>query len=383
MTQKSILISGAGIAGATAAYWLARTGWQVTVVEKAAGLRSSGNPIDVRGQAATIVHQMDLWPRLQQASTGVNRLVILDGTGRRRAVVDTRGTPDPTREVEVARADLAALLLDAAQDDAEIVVGDAITELTPDAGGVEVRFEKGSPRRFDLVLGADGLHSGVRRLAFGPEHRFATPFGMYVGTMPTTIDGGGEAHEVLLFNWPGISLSIHPAGGKPLAAFIFRSKERYDHHDPHASRRLVKDAYSGKGPLSDQAVAEWLAADDVYFDAVTRIDLPSWTRGRISLLGDAASCVSLLGDGSSNAIVAAKTLSDELFAHPGDHDAAFAAYEATHRRRLRPFQRRAGVGSHFLVPTSALGIQLRNTGLRLAAPLARKSGRRTDNAVRS
>jgi 2-polyprenyl-6-methoxyphenol hydroxylase-like FAD-dependent oxidoreductase len=146
------------------------------------------------------------------------------------------------------------------------------------------------------------------------------------------------------------------------------SGESQSHHDdPDTGRRLVKSAYSGQGWLTDEAVAEWLAAEDVYFDAVTRIVMPSWTRGRISLLGDAADCISLLGEGSSNAIVGAKTLSDALAAHPGDHRTALAAYEATHRRRLRTFHRHAGIGSHFLVPASGPGIRLRNQGLRLAA----------------
>ncbi|MFI5834300.1 FAD-dependent monooxygenase [Micromonospora sp. NPDC051300] len=370
MTQKRVLLSGAGIAGATAAYWLARTGWQVTVVEKAAGVRSSGNPVDVRGEAASVVRQMQLWPRLQEAATGVSRLVVLDAGGHRRAVVGTRQTADAGSEVEVARSVLAGTLLDAARDQAEVIVGDSIAALTQDADGVDVRFEQGSPRRFDLVLGADGLHSAVRRLAFGPEQRFANPFGMYVGTMRTSISGG-DPHEVLLFNRPGISLSIHPAGGSPLAAFIFRSGEPYDHHDREAAKRLVRAAYAGKGWVTDQAVADWLVADDVYFDAVTRIVMPSWARGRVVLLGDAADCISLLGEGSSNAIVAAKALADALAEHPGQHGAAFAAYEATHRRRLRSFHRRAGLISHFLVPATDLGLRVRNTGLRLTSLFAR------------
>jgi 2-polyprenyl-6-methoxyphenol hydroxylase-like FAD-dependent oxidoreductase len=361
-----VLISGAGIGGATAAYWLARTGWQVTVVEKAAETRSSGNPVDVRGDAAAIVHEMQLWPRLQEAATGVNRLVIVDAAGKPAASFGTRQSADPAKEVEVARADLAATLLDAARSSAEIIVGDSITSLTQDAGGVDAGFAVGAPRRFDLVLGADGLHSGVRGLSFGPEGNFATSFGMFVGTMRTAI-GGGDPHEVRLYNGPGTSLSIHPAGGNPLAAFIFRSRRPYDYRDPGAPRLLVKDAYSGGGWVTDRAVAEWLVADDVYFDEVTRIVIRSWTRGRVTLLGDAASCISLLGEGSSNAIVAAKTLSDALAAHPADHRAALAAYETTHRRRLRSFQRGAGIASHFLVPSTGLGIRLRNTALRLAS----------------
>ena len=310
---------------------------------------------------------LHIWPRLQAVATQVSRLVVVDASGRPRAVVSTRQTPDASAEVEVARADLAAILLDAAHDEAEIVLGDEITALSQDDGGVDVMFRQGSGRRFDLVLGADGLHSGVRRIAFGPEHHFAKPFGMLVGTMHTTL--GGDTHDLQLFNRPGISLSIHPATGDPLAAFIFRSDQPYDHHDPDARKHLVESAYSGQGWLTDRAVAEWNHADDVYFDAVTRITMPTWTRGRISLLGDAADCISLLGEGSSNAIVGAKILSDALVTHPTDQGHALAQYEATQRRRLRSFQRKAGLNSHFLVPSTRLGLTVCNTGLRLASRL--------------
>ncbi|WP_167131375.1 FAD-dependent monooxygenase [Paramicrobacterium chengjingii] len=366
MTQKSILISGAGIAGATAAFWLSRSGWNVTIVEKAAQIRSSGNPIDVRGQAASIVHQMGLWPEIQRFATGVNSLVIVDAQGRRRATVTTRTTPDPQKEVEVARATLASVLLQAATTDAELIVSDSISGIGQDVGGVDVDFTSGRSRRFDIVLGADGLHSNVRRLVFGPEGSFSRPFGMFVGTMRTTLEGG-DASEVMMFNRPNISLSVHAAGGDPLAAFIFRSRDRYDRHDAEARKHLVTSAYSDQGWQTNEAVAEWCASDDVYFDEVTRIAMPSWSRGRIGLLGDAANCISLLGEGSSSAIVAAKTLSDALAAHPNDHAAAFTSYEAVHRQRLRALQRFAGASSHFLVPTSRLGLWLRNSGLALVS----------------
>ena len=372
MTTRRVLISGAGIAGATAAHWLARAGWDVTVVEKAAAIRSSGNPIDVRGDAASVVHAMGVWSRLRAAATGVDRLVVVDDAGHPLATMDTRRTTDPEQEVEVPRADLAAALLDAARDKARIMVGDSITGLEQDAAGVDVTFARGTHRRFDLVLGADGLHSGVRRLVFGPEERFAVPFGMFVGTMRTGIETG-DPRALRLFNRPGVSLSIHPGTGQPLAAFIFRSDHRHDRHDPQARNRLVRDAYTGRGWISDRAVAEWVAADDVYFDAVTRIRMPTWTMGRVSLLGDAADCVSLLGDGSSNAIVAARTLADAVAAQPDDLPAALAGYERTHRARLRSVQRRAGSNAHWLVPTTRLGLAVRNGAVRASSLLHRVS----------
>lgn len=369
MTSKSVLISGAGIAGATAAYWLAEAGWQVTLVEKAASVRSSGNPIDVRGDAAAITHAMGVWPRLRKAATRVDRLEVVDASGRARITVDTRQTADLDLEVEVPRADLAAALLGSAQERAELIGGESIASLTQDAAGVDVVFDSGTEQRYDLVVGADGLHSSVRHIAFGSEERFASPFGMIVGTMHTRIEAG-ESRALRLFNRPGISLSIHPGTGDPLAAFIFRSAEHYDRHDLDARKRLIRNAYTGKGWVSDQAVHEWEAADDVYFDAVTRISMPAWSTGRVTLLGDAADCISLLGEGSSNAIVGGKTLADALTNHD-DLSTALTTYERTHRDRVRKFQRKANSNSHWLVPATTIGLAVRNTTMRAATLLRR------------
>jgi 2-polyprenyl-6-methoxyphenol hydroxylase-like FAD-dependent oxidoreductase len=269
--------------------------------------------------------------------------------------------------VEIARADLAGTLLQAAAGaGAEILFGDSITALHQEADGVEVRFEVAPPRRFDLVFGADGLHSRVRRLVFGAESRYSRPFGMFIGTVRTTLDTG-DRREVLMFNEPGRSLSIHPAGGKPIAAFIFRGHQRYDHRDTANGKRLIERAYTDGGWVTRQVLAEWEASSDVYFDTVTRIVMPSWTSGRISLLGDAASCLSLFGEGSSNAMVAAKTVAAALASHPDDHAAALVAYEDTHRKHLRRFHRGARIASHFLVPATRPGIALRDTGITLAS----------------
>lgn len=372
MTVNRVLISGAGIAGATAAYWFAAAGWEVTVVEKAATVRSSGNPIDVRGAAAEVAQAMGVWPRLRAAATSVDRLEVVDARGRVRVAVETRRSADLDQEVEVPRANLAAALLGAARDRAEMLVGDSIASLVQDPSGIDVAFDGGAERRFDLVIGADGLHSRVRRIAFGPERSFASSFGMLVGTMHTRI-AAGDPRALRLFNRPGISLSIHPGDGDPLAAFIFRSDLGDDRRDPDARKRLVRNAYAGSGWVADQAVEEWDAADDVYFDAVTRISMPSWSAGRVALLGDAADCISLLGEGSSNAIVGAKTIVDALAAHPGDHRAALAAYERVHRARVQEFQKKARRNSHWLVPATGLGIVFRNTAMR-AATLARRRG---------
>ncbi|MEO7017277.1 MAG: FAD-dependent monooxygenase [Leifsonia sp.] len=377
MTIKRALISGAGIAGAALAYWLTRDKWAVTVVEKATPDRSSGSPVDVRGRAVDIARAMGIEEHLRAADTGVDRAAFIDGDGKTRAVIRTRAhaTGDKLAEFEVPRALLAAALLDAVPAHVPIVSGDSITSLYQDGSGVDVEFERSPGDRFDVVFGADGLHSTVRRLAFGPETDYAHPFGLFIGTLRFPIEVE-DPRQVLLFNEPNRLLAVHPAGGNPGAAFIFRSDDAYNHHDAAAGKAMVESAYANSGWLAPALLPAWRTAEDFYFDAVTRIEMCSWSRGRVALLGDAASCLSLLGEGSSNAIVAAKTFADALLRHEGNHATAFTHYEHTHRARLRKYQRGARPMSHFLVPVTGYGITIRDWLIRTASLLA---GRRAPN----
>ncbi len=360
MTPSTVLISGAGVAGSTLAYWLARHGFRPTIVERSAGLRSSGNPVDVRGPAVPVVDAMGVLPKLRQVATTATRMRVLDGAGRQvasLALPASRGN-----EVEVPRADLAGVLYDAARGETEMLFNDTITELHQDDHGVDVTFERSAPRRFDLVIGADGLHSAVRRIAFGAEREFVRPIGMYVAT--TTLDGPAEdPTDVLIQNTPGRMASIHPGRGKALTAFIFRGPAFTD-RDPERQKRFVAETYAGLGWRIPELISRLEAADDVFFDAVSVVDLPSWSRGRISLLGDAASCVSLLGDGSSLAIAGASTLAEAL-GDASDPAAAFAAYERGHRRLVSTKQRGIGRSAALLVPKTGAGLAVRNLAARL------------------
>lgn len=333
------------------------------MVERAENTRSSGSPVDVRGEALPIVAAMGVEERLRAADTDVTRAVFVDASGRTRASMRTRRVG--AREIEIARADLASTLLDAVLPSVHLLSGDTVTALAQDADGVDVSFERSADRRFDLVVGADGLYSTVRRLVFGPETAFARPFGLAVGTIRTDIDIA-DPSSVLIYNEPGRMLAVHPAGGHPGAAFIFRTDHLVAPGDRAAAKKLVTDAYAHVGWLAPTMLDRWRDAGDVYLDAVTRIALPTWHHGRIVLVGDAASCLSLLGEGSSNAIIAARTLAAALASHGDDHAVAFSDYERTHRRRVRRAQRGSVIASHFLVPATGVGIRARNALLRFA-----------------
>ncbi|HEU5416474.1 MAG TPA: FAD-dependent monooxygenase [Streptosporangiaceae bacterium] len=368
MSNQTVLISGAGIAGSTLAYWLARHGFRPTVVERATGLRSSGNPVDVKGPALQVAGRMGLLPRLRAADSGVTDLRFVNASGRRVGRISLRAFQASAgeREPEVPRAELASILLDASRDAAEFLWDDTIVALRQDAGGVDVTFDRAEPRRFDLVIGADGLHSAVRRLAFGPEADFVRHMGIYVATLPVDAPAGGD-REVLLYNAPGRLVSVHPSRGRAVAAFMFRSPALpgFDYRDTGLHKRLVTATFAGDGWRVPDLLTQVQAAGDIYFDSVSQVRLPRWSRGRIVVLGDAASCLSLFGDGCTLAIAGADTLAAELAASRADPAAAFRRYESQHRTLVEPRLRGFGQAAALLIPVSRPGITARNLATRL------------------
>ncbi|MBG6135691.1 FAD-dependent monooxygenase [Longispora fulva] len=368
MNQRTVLISGAGIAGPTLAYWLARHGFHPTVVERADGLRSSGSPVDVRGPAVQVAEGMGVMARLREAGTRVANLDFVDGRGRRvgRINMNALRRAAGSREVELPRGDLAAILHQAGRDDAEFVFSDSIVAMTQDTGAVHVTFDRSAPRSFDLVIGADGLHSATRLLAFGPESDYVHHMGLYVATV-TLDDPVEHVHDVLMYNTPGRAVSVHPGRDRPLAAFMFRGPAiaGFHHRDTGQHKRLLIEAFAGDAWRVPELLEQVRAAPDLYFDAVSQVRLPRWSHGRVALLGDAASCVSLFGDGSSLAMAGAATLAGALAAHPDDHRAAFRRYESEHRALVEPKQGNAGQAATMLVPATARGITARNLATRL------------------
>lgn len=364
--SPSVLISGAGVAGSTLAYWLARNGFEPTVVERSRGLRSSGNPIDVRGAALPVAEAMGIMPRLRYAATQTTAMRIVDSSGRRVARVRMSATRSAAgnQEVELPRRDLAAILYEAARDNAEFLFDDSLVALEQDEHGVNATFDRAAPRRFDLAFGADGLHSNIRQLAFGPERDFVRHMGIYIATMPlgTRLE---NPRDVLMYNTPGRLVSIHPSRGQALTAFIFRGSlmPGLDYRDCERHKQIVTDAYSGAGWRVPELLESVRDTDDLYFDSVSQVRLPTWSQGRIALLGDAASCVSLFGDGSSLAMAGAFTLAAAL-ADRTDHIEAFRHYETAHRALTDPKQRNVGRAAALLVPKSRLGLAIRNLAAR-------------------
>jgi len=332
MVHRTVLVSGAGIAGPALALWLRRHGFRVTVVEQAPALRPGGQTVDIRGAARQVVERMGLMPQIRAARADERGVAFVDDHGRHLAEMpaDMFGGEGIVAEIEIMRGDLSRILHDATRDDVEYRFGDRITALDQQPDGVEVTFASGTRGRFDVVVGADGAHSGVRRLAFGPESRFVTHLGAYTGhfTLP---DPGGLDHWALMYNAPGgLVALLRPApGGTAKAALSFTSPELDGlRGDPAAQRRILADRMSGAGWLVPQVLTALDDAPDFFLDAICRVQVDRWGQGRVALVGDAGYCGSpLTGLGTSMALVGSYVLAGELAASPDDPQAAFTRYQ--------------------------------------------------------
>ncbi|MFI6927198.1 FAD-dependent monooxygenase [Nonomuraea spiralis] len=367
--NERILISGASIAGLTLAHWLTRYGFRPTVVERAPRPRAGGNGVDVRDNAVEVAERMGIMPRVRALATDVHGMKFVDAADRPVARVDIR---DP-RSVEIMRGDLVALLSGAT--DAEIVSGDSIRELEQDDDGVRVTFEHAPARTFDLVVGADGMHSHVRRLAFGPEEEFVRHKDHYFAFADADA-ALGEDRWVTMFNTPGRMAGIYRSGNhaQAKAYFIFRSAPLdYDHRDVAEHKRLVSRVFGGETSWRTRELLDSALADpDFYFDALGQVHMDSWSKGRVVLVGDAAWCASpASGAGAELALVGAYRLAGELAAAGGDHRIAFARYDAVHRPLVEKKQQ-IGPNVRLMVPKTEGGRCVRDALVRL--PLMKAVG---------
>jgi 2-polyprenyl-6-methoxyphenol hydroxylase-like FAD-dependent oxidoreductase len=328
-----VLISGGGIAGPALAYWLHRHGISSAIVERAPGPRPGGHAVDVRGVARGVVAGMGIMPAVLANRVDERGIALVNRHGRRTATMSAElfGGEGIVAEIEIARGDLARILHDATSSFTEYRFGDHITGLTQDAGGVEVTFASGGGERFDVVVGADGVHSRVRALAFGPEREYVRHLGGY-GAYFTVPDPGDLDHWFLMYNAPGGRVAgIRPErGGTAKAGLTFTSPHLGDDRLTVAEeqQRLLTEKMAGAGWKVPELLAAMPDAADFYFDSVSQVHVDRWSRGRVVLTGDAGYCGSpLAGLGTSMSLVAGYVLAGELAASPADPPAAFARYQ--------------------------------------------------------
>ncbi|WP_033294621.1 FAD-dependent monooxygenase [Amycolatopsis jejuensis] len=366
--SRSVLISGASIAGPALAYWLSRYGFTVTVVEKASAVRGGGYPIDARGPAVEVLRRMGLLEAARERHVATRRITFLDAGGAQLAQIEpeelTGGVAG--QDIELRRGDLTDLLYGAVRDEAEFRFGDSITTLDDHGDGVDVTFRSGLRRTFDLVIGADGLHSNTRTLVFGPEKQFHHYLGYcFAGfTAPNYL---GLSHEAVTWTVAGRTATLYATDdSERMHGFLSFSREDAPLHafaDPAAQRDLVASYFTGDGWEVPRLVETMRSADDLFFDVVSQIRMPVWSKGRVVLAGDAAHATSFLsGQGSSLALIGAYLLAYELA--DAEHPAAFAAYDRRAREFMTRNQDLAPAGALMLSPRTEEELAARNAALR-------------------
>lgn len=382
---RTVLVSGASIAGPALAHWLHHHGISVTVVEKAPEPRPGGYAIDLRGKAIDVVERMGRLPEIRTRVTEMNHLALVDTDGRRRIGLHTGVISDEDRSLEILRGDLVRILHEPTTEYAEYLYGDTITGIEQDKDGAHVTFADAAPRTFDLVVGADGLHSNTRGLVFGAEDPLARFLGAYISIF-TIPDHVGLDREAVLYNTPGRLVGMYRTpraeGAKAILGMHVPRPLGVERLSPAEQRAFLRSVLAGNGWESDRILDAMEDSEDFYFDSITQIRMDHWSRGRVTLLGDAGYCPSpLSGQGSTLAVVGAYTLAQELGRHT-EVTRALTAYED----RMRPFvlanQGIADSGMRFLAPRTRFGIAARDLVMR-AAPLIKTLGTFTGKLDRS
>ncbi|GJF03921.1 FAD-dependent monooxygenase [Pseudonocardia sp. D17] len=366
--KTDVLISGASIAGPALAYWLRRAGHRVTIVERAPVLRPGGQTVDLRGAGRTVVERMGLLDAVRAVQVHERGLVYVDRDGRHLAEVPAEafGGEGIVAEIEVLRGDLAEVLHTATRDDVEYLFRDRIVSLTQDADGVDVELASGTRRRFGLVVGADGLHSGVRGLAFGPEDEFVHPLGLAMAFF-TVPDHGGLDDWFGMHHVPGGVVALRPdrVPGQAKAMVATHTAEPLHRLPRERQLAVLRAALADAGWLGPQVLDDMAASRDFYVESIGQVRMTSWARGRVALLGDAAFCPSpLTGLGTSLALVGGYVLAGELAAAGGDHVRAFEGYEQRMRAYVDQAQELPPGGTDGFAPRTRARIALSRASMR-------------------
>ncbi|WP_145042994.1 FAD-dependent monooxygenase [Mycobacteroides abscessus] len=357
-----VLISGASIAGPVLAFWLAHYGFEVTVIERSpAPRKSGGHAVDLFKPAMDIIEMMGVLDHVEAHSAGTEVLSI-HRAGKRPIDLPEMliFSAVSERHVEIMRDDLSEILYGASASCAEYIFGDSITDLADDGAGVRVGFDGAPDQRFDLVVGADGLHSHVRDLVFGPESGYSHWLGQYlaVASIPNYLDLSDRA---LMYPRVDKMAGMYSAAqlSDARAFFLFRTPEPLDyrHRDVGRQKALLGEVYADVGWELPRMLAEIDATDTFYMDSITQLRMDTWSKGRITLVGDAGYCPGpAVGGSTSLAVVGAYVLAGEIAAAAGDHARAYPAYEAALREYVEVSRKLALTASGTLVPKSRLGL---------------------------
>jgi 2-polyprenyl-6-methoxyphenol hydroxylase-like FAD-dependent oxidoreductase len=360
MKNKSVLISGASVAGPALAFWLQRYGFRPTIVERAPTVRPGGYAVDFRGASVRVLERMGLLSEVQRMQTRIGAITIVDRDNRKVARMPDGFT---SGELEILRGDLAGIFHEATRETTEYIFDDSIASMEESDTGVDVAFERGGRRRFDLVVGADGLHSKVRSLVFGEEANFVRYLGYYVSifTIPNylNLDRSGLYYGTL-----GKKVGIFSGGDQreAKASFIFATEPlQYDRRNTEQQKSILRDHFRQEGWEVSRLLEIMETAPDFYFDSISQVKMNRWSAGRSVLLGDAAYCASpLSGMGTGMAVIGAYVLAGELAEADGDYELAFERYESLMRDFVKKCQGIADGGTDWFVPRTPFRLWLSN-----------------------
>jgi 2-polyprenyl-6-methoxyphenol hydroxylase-like FAD-dependent oxidoreductase len=366
-----IAINGCGIAGPALAWWLRHYGHEPLLIEQSPRMRQGGYAIDFWGLGYDTCEKMGLIPHLLELGYQVREVRFVDDDGRGEGGFPVEAVARLTghRFTTLRRSDVSATLHNALDGRVETLFGDTVAGFEDRGDHVHVAFAHAAPRDFDLLIGADGLHSGVRALAFGEEERFEKFLGYYVAAFDLT---GYRPRDELVYvshTEPGRQISrFSMRDDRTLILMVFR-KELLDGPEPQddaARKATLRHIFANSGWETAAILDAMEDVSGIYFDRVSQIHMPDWSKGRVGLIGDAAAAVSLLaGEGTGLAITEAYVLAGELHRAGGDHTAAFARYQHLLKPFLAGKQKSAETFASSFAPRTRLGITFRNLVMRL------------------
>lgn len=363
---KNVLVSGASIAGLSTAYWLTKLGYHATVVERAAGPRLGGAAVNIQGDALASARRMGIFEQLKAKQLRLERWEFKNADDVTEGVLllQNEELPLSDDDIEIERATLVTILMGAVKNEVNFLFNNSIAALSETADAMHVTFKHGPPRTFDLVFGCDGLHSGVRQLWFGHEADYAH-FMQHYFSLTTVNHSLIPQQTTQLYNVPGRLLMLNAYKGKTDIVFCFFAETEipYDYRDAGQQRKIIGDHFAGQGWRTAELLEIVKQAEISYFDKLGQIRMPSWTKGRVALVGDAGYCASAAaGMGASLAMHGAVAVVDALEEYNGNVDLAFPAYDHALRPFIEEVQATAlTMLSDYLVPGTEAAIRRRNT----------------------
>jgi len=363
LKESKVLISGASIAGLSTAYRMNKSGYKVTVVEIADAPRMGGTAVDLRGTAVDILKRIGVFEQLKSNALNLEMIEFKNADDVTENSIRPKKDGPSGDEIEIERTTLINILFNEIKNDVEFIFNDSIIALTETANDIKATFKNGSGRSFDLVIGCDGTHSNVRKICFGEETGYSHFLKAYF-SISIVNKSLIPPNTMQFYNVPGKAFILNAYKDKTDIVFCFLSEKEipYDYRDMEQQKKIILDQLVGQGWRTAELLEEVAASENFYFDKFCQIKMPSWTKGRVALIGDAAYCASpAAGMGGSLAVEGAAALTDALEKHNGNFGVAFLEYNKTLRPFIEAVQAEAEFNAreHF-IPATEEAIRRRN-----------------------